>query len=298
MPVLIIGSEGFIGKHLVQYFKQAGEVVIESDIRSLQRESYIQVNPYDPDYENIFSQHEISLCINASGSANVKFSFAEPQIDFDSNTVTVFRILDAIRKHGSGCRFINLSSAAVYGNSSSDPLKEDMSCKPVSPYGFHKWYAEIICKEFAELFGLKTCSARLFSVYGEGQEKLLFWDMWMKYRKNKSSVELFGTGNEGRDFLYVKDVAKALELIYKSHTFNGSAVNLASGKTTLIKEAASIFFDKIDRTTQYHFTNAAKQGDPDVLAANVDQLFSYGFRPEHDLSAGLEKYEQWIQERR
>lgn len=298
MAILIVGSEGFIGKHLVEYFRQAGKSVVETDIRAVQRDNYIQVNPYDPDYDKILAHQQFALCINASGSANVKFSFTQPEIDFDSNSGTVFRLLDSIRLHNPQCRFLNLSSAAVYGNSSSHPLSEHMPCKPVSPYGFHKWYAELMCKEFAALYGVKTCSARLFSVYGEHQEKLLFWDLWMKYQKNTSSIELFGSGEEGRDFLYVKDVALALDMICRHNDFSGEAVNVASGKTTTIAEAVKIFFDKVDDKALYRFSNNAKQGDPDILAADITELTSYGFSATHDLTEGLEKYIQWLRERK
>jgi dTDP-glucose 4,6-dehydratase/UDP-glucose 4-epimerase len=280
------------------YFIDKNEIVFGADIKAIQKENYFQVNPYEPDYDEIFSQQQFSLCINASGSANVKFSFAQPKIDFDSNTMTVFRILNAIRTHQPTCKFINLSSAAVYGNSSTKPLNEDLPCNPVSPYGYHKWYAELICKEYANLFNLKTCSARLFSVYGEGQEKLLFWDMWNKYTSNPSSIELFGSGNEARDFLYVKDVAKALYTVAHKHLFDGSAINVASGISTTIQDIAKLFFGKLNTETHFNFTQTAKQGDPDILAADLTKLSLLGFTPSHQLSEGLEKYIQWLQEKK
>lgn len=298
MAILIIGSEGFIGSHLVEYFNEQNEAVIGADIKAVQKEHYVQVNPYEPDYDAIFSAYSFSLCINASGSANVKFSFAQPKIDFDSNTMTVFRLLNAIRVHQPTCKFINLSSAAVYGNSSNKPLQEDTACKPVSPYGYHKWYAELICKEYADLFNLHTCSARLFSVYGEQQEKLLFWDMWQKFLNNPNQIELFGTGNEARDFLYVIDIAKALFIIYKKGNFDGTAINVASGKATAIKDAAELFFKKLNNNITYNFSQHAKQGDPDILAADINKLASLGFTSSYQLSEGLEKYIQWLQEKK
>jgi dTDP-glucose 4,6-dehydratase/UDP-glucose 4-epimerase len=298
MAILIVGSEGFIGKHLVDHFRATGQQVVEADIRPLQKDNYLQVNPYDPDYDEIFSNNSIALCINASGSANVKFSFAQPKIDFDSNTITVFRLLNAIKQHHPGCRFINLSSAAVYGNSSSRPLSEDTPCRPVSPYGYHKWYAELICREFADMFGLKTCSARLFSVYGEGQEKLLFWDMWTKYQQNRAGIELFGSGEEARDFMYVKDVARALQIVFERSSFNGEAINVATGEVTPIKNVARLFFGKIDASTGFSFTHAVKQGDPDVLAADNSELASFGFTCTYALDQGLENYIQWLQGRK
>lgn len=298
MTILIVGSEGFIGSHLVQYFAQKNFNIIEADIKAIQKQNYIQLNPYEPEYDAIFSNNRIDVCINASGSANVKFSFAQPKIDFDSNTMTVFRILNAIKNNASNCKFINLSSAAVYGNYSNKPLNEKLPCNPVSPYGFHKWYAELICKEYALLFNIKCCSARLFSVYGERQEKLLFWDMWQKYLLNNNTVELFGTGNEARDFMYVKDVAKALWYVIQNNNFTGDAINIATGLTTTIKDVAHIFFKQIDTHTQYKFTHTTKLGDPDVLAADITELANYGFTATYSLEEGLKSYTQWLQEKK
>lgn len=298
MSVLIIGSEGFIGTHLVEYFIQQEENVIGADIKAVQKENYVQINPYEPDYDSIFAKYDFSLCINASGSANVKFSFAQPKTDFDSNTMTVFRLLNAISVHQPSCKFINLSSAAVYGNSSTKPLNENADCKPVSPYGYHKWYSELICKEYAELFKLNTCSARLFSVYGEHQKKLLFWDMWQKYLTNPTKIELFGTGDEARDFLYVKDVAKALYTIYINGNFDGTAINVASGVATSIEKVAEIFLKKLSNTVNYTFTQNVKLGDPDILAADTSKLALLGFTSTYQLNEGLEKYIQWLQEKK
>lgn len=299
MAILIIGSDGFIGSNLVNYFNTQHEKVIGADIKAIQRNDYYQINPTDPNYDELFANHSFTICINASGSANVKFSFDQPKLDFDSNTLSVFKLLNSIKKHQPNCKFLNLSSAAVYGNFSTEPLAENIQCNPVSPYGFHKWYAELICKEYHVLFNLKTISVRLFSVYGEGQEKLLFWDMWQKYKANKNNIELFGTGNEARDFLHIEDVVKAIDVVYKKEHFNGGAINIASGKTTTIKEAATTFFELLPaKNAQYSFTHHAKKGDPDILAADISKLQQLGFTPTFNLHEGLSKYMQWLQEKK
>lgn len=299
MAILIIGSEGFIGSNLVNYFNTQHEKVIGADIKAIQRNDYYQINPTDPNYDELFANHSFSICINASGSANVKFSFDQPKLDFDSNTLSVFKLLNSIKKHQPNCKFLNLSSAAVYGNFSSEPLEENIHCNPVSPYGFHKWYAELICKEYHVLFNLKTISVRLFSVYGEGQEKLLFWDMWQKYVANKNNIELFGSGNEARDFLHIEDVAKAIDIVITKENFNGAAINIASGNITPIKEAASIFYSLLHtQDAQYSFTHHAKKGDPDILAADISKLKQLGFTPTFNLQEGLSKYMQWLEEKK
>jgi len=77
-----------------------------------------------------------------------------------------YSVLEAIRKHSPSCKFISISSAAVYGNPEVLPVSESSKVKPLSPYGWHKHYTEMICGEFYTYFKIPTCSVRIFSAYG------------------------------------------------------------------------------------------------------------------------------------
>ena len=133
MQVLIIGSEGFIGRELGAFLRQQGHSVTGADIIAQTGDDYHQINAMDPDYAKVFADKAFDYCINASGQANVRQSFDEPKLDFDSNAVTVFRLLDAIRISRPTCKFLQLSSAAVYGNTTEPILKEDFPPRPFSP---------------------------------------------------------------------------------------------------------------------------------------------------------------------
>lgn len=298
MKVLVIGSEGFIGKHLSGHLASEGYEVVGADILAISREGYYQINAMEPDYSKIFAETRFDYCINASGQANVRQSFDQPKLDYDSNTVTVFRLLDAIRLSVPSCRFLQLSSAAVYGNTAEKQLREDRPLLPFSPYGYHKWMAEMVCSEFYSFYGLPTCSMRLFSVYGEGQAKLLFWDLYHKYKKQPSQVELFGSGEERRDFIYIRDLVKAIHLIMRSHPFNGEAVNVANGIGLSIKHAAESFFGILDPSTRLRFSQQSKSGDPDSLIADNSQLKGFGYEPQFSIEQGLSNYIQWLRERK
>ena len=94
------------------------------------------------------------------------------------------KILVAIRDRNSSCKFINFSSAAVYGNPKFLPITENSVCKPLFPYGFHKLQSELLLTEYYNFFGLKTCSLRVFSAYGPLLKKQLFWDLYQKAIQN------------------------------------------------------------------------------------------------------------------
>ncbi len=213
--------------------------------------------------------------------------------DYYLNTVNVFKILDSIRRIQPTCRFINLSSAAVYGNPQYLPIKEDFDPKPLSPYGFHKFQAEQICKEFWTLFGIKTCSVRIFSVYGPGLRKQIFWDLYKKINTGLPFT-LFGTGNESRDFIYVLDVVRAIELVSKCSTFKADVINIANGEEILIKDAVSIFLRFFKSDIPYSFSGDSRKGDPINWKADISRLISFGYKPSVNLETGLLNFHNWI----
>ena len=298
MQVLIIGSEGFIGRELGAFLRQQGHSVTGADIIAQTGDDYHQINAMDPDYAKVFADKAFDFCINASGQANVRQSFDEPKLDFDSNAVTVFRLLDAIRISRPTCKFLQLSSAAVYGNTTEPILKEDFPPRPFSPYGYHKWMAELVCSEFNRFYQLPTCCMRIFSVYGEGQTKLLFWDIWQKYKRQPEKIELFGSGDEKRDFIYIKDLARAVEFIMLNHPFDGSTVNVANGRGWSIREAATSFCKILDPKTTLAFSQKSKSGDPNNLVADISILSGYGYQPAHAFEKGLSNYIQWLKEKK
>ncbi len=218
------------------------------------RKDYIVINPELPDFSSIFRNRHFEVCINATGAANVQLSFAYPALDYILNVANVYHILDGIRQNTPECKFINLSSAAVYGNPVSLPIRETNSVQPLSPYGFHKWYSSEQAKwQFHLLHHMNTVSLRIFSAYGEGLKKQLFWDLHQKVLKNSDSVELFGTGTESRDFIYVQDIMQAISCVIDNALFDGDVINVASGTESSIESVAGIFLKSLGRKANIKF---------------------------------------------
>jgi UDP-glucose 4-epimerase len=295
MQILIIGSKGFIGQHLLCHFKETGHDVFGADVvvDYMNTERYVLIHESSSDYSFLFQRLTYDLCINCSGAASVQDSLNNPMKDFYLNTIIVFKILEAIKTFQPNCRFINLSSAAVYGNPEHLPVKESARLKPLSPYGIHKLQSEHICKEFYDFYQIQTCSIRIFSVYGPGLKKQLFWDIFEKAKSCKA-FKLYGTGNESRDFIYVHDLARAIELVAKFSNFKADIINIANGKEIKIKDAVSIFFSFFNCRITYNFSGESRKGDPIRWVADIDKLKSFGYIPSVDLRSGLQQYFEWV----
>lgn len=294
MKILVIGSRGFIGSHCVDYFSKKNEVWGCDVIMDYNDPRYIWIGAVDGELLGIFRNQQFDVCINCSGAANVPFSMDKPYNDFNLNTLNVFKLLEAIRIYNPDCKFITMSSAAVYGNPEELPIKTGAALKPVSPYGYHKVFAEQVCEEYSRFWGMKTCCVRIFSAYGPRLKKQLFWDMYKKF-KNNDVIELWGTGRESRDFIYISDLIRAIELVIMHSEFQGEKVNLANGNQVTISEVANTFVRVLQTEKQVRFNGAERKGDPINWEADITDLKVWGYKPSVNLEVGIQKYVTWVE---
>jgi UDP-glucose 4-epimerase len=294
--ILIIGSAGFIGSNVLRAWQAKTTCQVwGSDILPVApHANYIAIDAENPDFDALFARHDFDVCLNCSGAAQVGQSFEQPQKDFALNTRNVFAMLEAIRLHRPKCKFINLSSAAVYGNPPAVPVRETMPLQPLSPYGFHKKMAEDVCNSYAQCFGLSTCSLRIFSAYGEGLGKQIFWDIAQKSKLNPDSVELWGTGRESRDFIYISDLIQVFEAVQANADFRGEAINVGSGQEIYIEDAAKILLSALEYKGKLRFSQQQRTGDPLRWRADIEQLQRLGFEPKYSLNQGLQNYATWL----
>lgn len=295
MNVLIIGSKGFIGSHLATFYKdRENDNVFECDVVvDYARENYFLIDATNADYQKMFRNHPFDVCINCSGAASVPASIQDPLRDFTLNTYNVVKLLDAIRSNQPACKFINLSSAAVYGNPTRIPICESDAQQPISPYGVHKLHAEQICKMYYDTYQIPTCSLRIFSAYGNGLKKQIFWDVFQKASKS-NVVEMFGTGEESRDFIHVDDVVQAIKCCLENAAFTGESINIANGIETTVSDATRIFLECFGGSKEVRFNGATKQGDPINWRAEISMLMAMGYEPTVTMGEGLKRYYEWI----
>ena len=297
MQILIIGSKGFIGSHLISHFSSNNQNnVFGCDIIEDNGPKYFRVDKFESSYETILKSQPFDVCVYAGGNGSVPYSIENPEIDFQLNTIGINRILTSIHKFQPKCKFIHFSSAAVYGNPVLLPINEESKIEPLSPYGWHKYMSEILCQKFTSLYNLPTISLRIFSVYGEGLMKQLFWDLHCKIKTSKN-VTLFGTGNESRDFIHVSDLARVIEILIEKAKFQSEVYNIGSGREITIKEAANTFATIYDADVKVNFGGEIKEGDPINWRADISKISQMGFSTTTELSKGLQQYILWLKEK-
>jgi len=235
--ILVTGAGGFLGSHICNYFGRQGHSIAAIDRVPAPPEtaalypnlwnSYAMSLP-DKTFISIIRDFQPALLIHCAGSASVPYSMQEPYDDFQQAAGVTAFMLETLRKHMPSCHFVFLSSAAVYGNPQELPVSEKASCQPISPYGYHKYICEMLCREYKSIYNIKSSVIRIFSAYGERLRKQVVFDLCKKFSDpSVKRVELFGTGSETRDFVHAVDIAQAIDRI---HTAGASGVfNVASG---------------------------------------------------------------------
>ncbi len=241
---------------------------------------------------------EPDVIIHAAGGASVGRSWEDPSCDFNLSVGSTFAILEFIRGCKVSPRLVLVSSAAVYGNvGSSEPLLEDDVCKPVSPYGLHKLLCEQLVEGEARMRPLDASIVRFFSIYGAGLRKQILWDIMHKIKERPDEVlELWGAGDETRDFLHVLDASDLIVKLAESNSKHGVRVfNGASGVSISIAELAAGLLKAAEVNTHITFNGRIRSGDPKHLRANVEKSEKeLGFIAQTKLSDGLKDYVKWF----
>ncbi|MHC5939492.1 NAD-dependent epimerase/dehydratase family protein [Nostoc sp.] len=292
------GVAGFIGRYVARYFYVQGWSVIGIDSSPPENAPLSNLAAYhrlqlpDPKLNNILQENPPQVCIHCAGRASVGLSVTDPVADFHANTVLTFELLNTLHLYAPDCRFIFLSSAAVYGNPESFPVRETQTVAPISPYGFHKLMCEQLCLEFTKIYGLSTASLRIFSAYGPGLRRQVLWDICQK-AITQSSLLLQGTGQESRDFIHALDIARALSVVVESAPMEGEIYNLGTGREVTISELATMVLESLEQNCQIRFDGVVPTGNPLNWQADISKLKSIGFTPTVELERGVKTFVNW-----
>lgn len=301
--VLVTGAGGFIGSHVCAALAEAGftvGAVGRFDTRS-GRGAYWQrahtiagLTLPDPAFARLVGKFKPEALIHCAAPASVPDSVAEPYSDFSGSVDVCAFTLETLRLHAPACRFLLVSSAAVYGNPPTLPVTETCPCAPVSPYGYHKRMCELLTEEYAALHGIGGAVFRIFSAYGPGLLRQVVHDLFRHFlTPSDQPVQLVGSGEESRDFIHVHDICRALVLALRDNA--QGVFNLASGVETTIGDLAEMVRGISGSARPILFSNQARRGDPKCWRADIGKLTALGFKTQTSLEQGLRDYRQWLE---
>lgn len=284
---LVLGAGGFLGRYISKEVGRQGYRVVgvgrtpPGDPVAVAR--FYPLDLREADLASLLRTESPDWVINAAGSSSVGQSFAQPYEDWSQTVLVQARILEAIRRGSPNSFYIFLSSAAVYGEPDCLPIREDAPCRPISPYGIHKWQAEQLQDEYVRYQGLRGAVLRVFSAYGDGLRKQVVYELCQKILHAKDCLEVYGAGEETRDFIHASDVARAVCCVAGQKATG--VYNVASGRQTSIRELAKLLVNRLRPGLPIRFTGEGKAGNPLKWEADVSRIYELGFEVEKFLDA-------------
>tara|TARA_E500000178_G_scaffold331206_1_gene363882 strand:- start:22 stop:975 length:954 start_codon:yes stop_codon:yes gene_type:complete len=310
MNILITGSAGFIGFHLIQHLQKKKFNVYGFDnfsskskktqnlrVKFLKKNKKIKLKKIDlgnlnnliENYKNI----KIDLVIHLAAQPGVRISQIQPAITVDQNIRNFVNIMEfcKIKKIKN---FFYASSSSIYGNSNNfDELSKFK--EPTSIYGATKLCNEIIASTYNYLYNINTLGLRFFTVYGPyGREDMVYYK-FLNQISNDKKITIYGNTNSIRSFTYIDDVTKALEILIKQFSkkkYNDS-VNIGNINKDSLKDLIEIIKSKFSA----NFTEIIlDRNKSDMLktAASVKKLNELTkFYPKINLDKGMTKFIRW-----
>jgi len=298
MKYVVVGGAGFIGSNIVdKLVEQNHEVVVIDNLSTGKRENinpkvkleYIDISDPKQDKNMTEVMKGADSVFLLAAKARVQPSIEEP-VEYEvNNTIGTLNVLKCASDAGVR-RVVYSASSSAYGNTDKLPSVESDPVNPLSPYGAQKYYGEVMCKMFSEVYGLETVSLRYFNIYGERQNVGgayamvigIFVDQLLK----GEPMTIRGDGEQRRDFTYVGDVVNANILASQSEKVgNGEVINIGNGDNRSINEIADMIGDNkvnVDPVIE----------PPETLADNSKARELLGWEPKGNINTWIPKYKK------
>lgn len=244
--------------------------------------------------EDIFEHFTpIAAIIHFAGVPGVQLSIQHPETTHHFNLNGTLNLLEYARRYGAQ-RFVYSSSAAVYGDQEVMPLREEFHPHPLSPYALHKLTGEHYCRLYHQLYGIQTLCLRYMNVFGPRQDPAGPYasavPRFINLILRGVSPRINGDGDQTRDFVYVKDVVRAVmnALLVSDQKAFGHAINIGSGASMSVNAVVRAIKDIAQRDIVPEYAPSVVEIRHSL--ADISRAKSLlGWQPQKDFLEGLKE---------
>jgi UDP-glucose 4-epimerase len=295
--VLITGGAGFIGSHTVDALLARNIAVrVLDDLSSGRHDNlplgHSRLELIKGDIRDIETVHAaiqgISHCLHLAAQVSVTCTLQDPRASAERNVLGFVTVLEAARVAGVQ-RFVYASSAAVYGDPAVLPLTEAAALSPLSPYGLEKLINERYADLYQRLHGLSIMGLRYFNVYGPRQDPKSPYAgviaLFAELIRSGRALQVFGDGQQTRDFIFVGDVARANIAALEAQATG--VCNVATGRSVTLLQLIDELGDLSGMQPDINFL-PPREGDIQRSAADPRRMHKLlGVRAQIALAGGL-----------
>jgi len=309
--VLVTGGAGFIGSHIAEaYLADGWDVTVLDDLsRGKERNvpdgaQFIQADIRSPEAREAVASGGFDIVNHHAAQIDVRVSVDQPTLDGDINVLGLVNLLEGAGAGGVK-RFVFASSGGVvYGDPDVIPTPETAPKGPISPYGVSKLSGEFYLRTLAALRGFEGVAMRYSNVFGPRQDpksEAGVVSIFVSRLLDGQPLTVFGDGTQTRDYVYVKDVARANVLASKAklpegNTIDTNAFNIATARETSVLELADAVGVAMQTTPDVEHA-AARPGELYRSSLDITKAADVlGWTPGDGFDTGLEALIAWFKE--
>lgn len=315
--ILITGGLGFIGSNLaIRLVKDGARVAVcdamieglggnFENVREVQTSLEIHVSDVRDEAEMERLVEGRDVVFHLAAQVSHVLSLANPFPDIDINIKGTATVLEACRKRNPQALVVRSGTRGQYGPAVRMPVSEDAPADPRGIYEISQLSAEMICRTYTRIHGLRTVPLRLTNVYGpRGQMKhshfgVVNW--FVRLALEGKPIPIFGTGKILRDFLYVDDCVDALVAAACEPATVGEIVNVGNDRSSTFLEVAEILREIVPGTEIVFtdFSPERKAQEPGDFVSDISKIRRLtGWSPRVGLRDGLARTVEFYRERR
>jgi len=296
LNILVTGGAGFIASHIADAFIESGHNVTIIDNLTTGREEninpkakFFKVDIRD-DLSKIFEEGKFDVVNHHAAQIDVRRSVSDPIYDAGVNILGTLNLLQNSVKYGVKKFMFASTGGAVYGEQDYFPADENHKQQPLSPYGISKLAVEKYLYFYKEVYGLRYTILRYANIYGPRQNPLgeagvvcIFLD---KILAGEQPI-INGSGEQTRDYVYVKDVVKANLLTLNEE--DSEIYNVGTGIETSVNELFRLINQNFNNSIK-EVHGPAKPGEQMRSVITSEKLFKkFGWKPSTKLEDGLKE---------
>ncbi len=328
--ILVTGGAGFIGSNFVPYFCEkypeykiinldkltyAGNLDNVKECEAMPNYEFVQGDICDAEFiEHLFAKNDIRGVIHFAAESHVDNSISGPRAFINTNILGTFNLLEAARKlwmsapnqYKQGyenCRFHHISTDEVYGTLGNDGMFEETTpYAPNSPYSASKASSDFLVRAFHHTFGMNVTTSNCSNNYGPKQHNEKLIPKIISNCLNEKPLPIYGKGENIRDWLYVLDHCKAIDLIYHAgkagETYNVGGRN-ERNNITIVKTICAILDAKRPRPNGKKYEELItyvqdRAGHDFRYAIDVTKLETeLGWKADENFDTGIVKTVEW-----